>query len=195
MADLEFFFDPVCPFAWITSRWVTEVQAQRNYDIGWRFISLSIINENRVSDWYTPEYKAGHMAGLYGLRVADAARLAHGNEAVATVYTALGTAIHQGRDRKRLNEDPVDYIGSLLDQAGLPGALGEAALDEHHDKYIRADTELALARTGPDVGTPILTFHPGQATEGSFFGPVISSIPRGAEALRLWDAIEVLATT
>ena len=74
-------------------------------------------------------------------------------------------------------------------------ALAAAALDDSHDAYIRAETELAFERTGKDVGTPIITFHPGQADEASFFGPVISSIPRGDEALRLWDAIEVIATT
>ncbi len=81
MADLEFFFDPVCPFAWLTSRWVTEVQEQRGYQVEWRFISLRMINRNVRAKWYTPEYKAMHQAGLYGLRVADAARRGSDNDA------------------------------------------------------------------------------------------------------------------
>jgi 2-hydroxychromene-2-carboxylate isomerase len=195
MPDVEFFFDPVCPFAWITSRWVTEVQQQRAYDVEWRFISLKMLNEALVADWYTPEYRAGHMNGLYGLRVADAARVDHDNATVAAVYTALGTAVHTEGRGDQFRADPVAFIAAVLDAAGLPADLASAALDERHDLHIRADTELALARAGRDVGTPILTFHPGALDEGSFFGPVISSIPRGEPAAKLWDAVELLATT
>lgn len=195
MADLEFFFDAVCPWAWITSRWVTEVQARRHYDVEWRFISLKMINEDLVADWYTPAYKASHMAGLYVHRVADEVRLQHGNAGVDALYTATGTAFHRHQRRPEINEAPVPFMAEMLSAAGLPPALAEHALDDEHDAHVRADTELAFSRTGKDVGTPIITFHPGAANEGSFFGPVISSIPRGAEAERLWDAIEVIATT
>jgi len=195
MADLEFFFDPVCPWAWITSRWVAEVQQLRDYDIEWRFISLAVINESVVADWYTPEYKAGHRAGLHGLRVADAIRLQDGNLAVATFYTSIGTAIHTRGERAALRTDTRGFIKSALDDAGLNQSYADHMDDESHDGYIRADTELAFTRTGKDVGTPILTFHPGQPDEGSFFGPVIASIPRGVEAMKMWDAVELLATT
>ncbi len=86
-------------------------------------------------------------------------------------------------------------IEGVLKSLDLPASLAEAALDESHDAYIRADTDLAFERTGKDVGTPIITFHPGQSDEASFFGPVIASIPRGDAALKLWDAIEIVATT
>lgn len=195
MADLEFFFDPVCPFAWLTSRWVTEVQQQRSYDVEWRFISLRMINRSNTAEWYTPEYKAMHQAGLYGLRVADAARLAYGNDVVAGVYTAFGTAIHLDRRIEQLRDDPVVFSKDVLAAAALPVELADAALDESHDAYIQADSDLSLERTGKDVGTPILTFHPGAADEGSFFGPVISKVPRGDKAVALWDAVELLATT
>ncbi|MEO5898548.1 MAG: hypothetical protein ABIR68_00290 [Ilumatobacteraceae bacterium] len=195
MADLEFFLDPVCPFAWVTSRWVTEVQSQRNYDVTWRFISLRVINENLTADWYTDAYKAMHQAGLYGLRVADEARLTMDNEAVGAVYTAFGTAIHKDKRIELLRDDPVAFSKDVLAAVGLPVELADAALDESHDAYIRADGALALERTGKDVGTPILTFRAGQADEGSFFGPVISKAPQGAQALALWDAVETLAIT
>jgi hypothetical protein len=195
MADLEFFFDPVCPFAWLTSRWVTEVQQQRNYDVAWRFISLRMINRDNTADWYTPSYKAVHQAGLFGLRVADAARLAHGNDVVGEVYTAFGEAIHKARRIEQLRDDPVGFSKDVLGEAGLPIELADAALDEAHDDYIRADSDLSLQRTGTDVGTPIITFRPGAADEGSFFGPVISKVPRGERAVALWDAIELIATT
>ncbi len=195
MADLEFFFDPICPWAWVTSRWVTEVQQLRSYEVNWRFICLKMINEHRTEEWYTPEYRASHMVGLYGLRVADQVRIEHGNEQVGVVYTALGEAIHLGRRKPEISEDPVATIQGLLKTSGLSPGLADAALDDSHDLYIRSETDLAFERAGKDVGTPIITFRPGQPDEASFFGPVISSIPRGDAALKLWDAIETVATT
>ena len=195
MADLEFFFDPVCPWAWITSRWVTEVKQLRTYEVNWRFVCLKMINENRTDDWYTPDYRAGHMAGLHGLRVADQVRLQFGNDQVGALYTAMGEFIHGDGRRLEITADPVATLEGLLKAADLPPELAEAALDESHDDHIRRETDLAFERTGKDVGTPIITFHPGQSDEASFFGPVISSIPRGDAALKLWDAVEIVATT
>jgi len=195
MADLEFFFDPICPWAWITSRWVTEVQQLRKYDVQWRFVCLKMINEQRTDDWYTPEYRASHMVGMYGLRVADQVRLELGNDAVGSLYTALGEAIHRGGRKPDISADPVGTIGELLKSVDLPPGLADAALDESHDPYLRTETDLVFERAGKDVGTPVITFHPGQADEASFFGPVISSIPRGEAALKLWDAVEIVATT
>ena len=111
------------------------------------------------------------------------------------MYTAFGTAIHHDGRIEQLRDDPVAFAKDVLGAADLPIDLAEAALDESHDAYIRADSDLALERTGKDVGTPILTFHPGAADEGSFFGPVISKAPRGKQAVALWDAVELLATT
>ncbi|MBI4882787.1 MAG: hypothetical protein HY826_01880, partial [Actinobacteria bacterium] len=93
-----------------------------------------------------------------------------------------------------INVDPEAFMTEMLEAADLPIEYAHHVNDESHDEYIRADTELALSRTGRDVGTPIITFRPGMADEGSFFGPVISSIPRGDDALRLWDAVEIIAT-
>ncbi|MCU1392744.1 MAG: hypothetical protein JWM34_1172 [Ilumatobacteraceae bacterium] len=194
MADLDFFFDPVCPFAWVTSRWVVEVAGLREYDVRWRFIALAVLNEQQTAEWYTPEYRAGHMAGMSALRVADQVRLTEGNEAVGRLYTALGDAIHVARAIGHVREDPTGLIGAALTAAGLDPALVEHAGDESHDAYIRADTALALERTGKDVGTPILTFAPDGDAAHSFFGPVISKAPRGDDALRLWDAVETLAS-
>ena len=120
-ADLEFFIDPVCPWCWITSRWVGHVQKVRDYEVTWRFISLKIINEQTVADWYTPDYKAGHMAGLRVLRVADAIRLEYDNDAVGRFYTAIGTRIHvQRRGGAELREKTLELITESLDEVGLP---------------------------------------------------------------------------
>jgi hypothetical protein len=195
VSDLELFFDPVCPWAWITSRWVVDVQRQRSYEVSWRFISLRMLNEQQTADWYTPEYRAGHAAGTQALRVAAAIRAADGNEAVGRFYTALGERLHPGGRGRELIEQPRALLGESCAAAGVDPSLADACDDDTHDTLIRAETELALERTGRDVGTPILTFHPGQPDEGSYFGPVIARAPKGAEALRLWDAIEALATT
>ncbi len=140
-------------------------------------------------------YKDVHAAGTNGLRVAARARAEQGNEACGAVYTALGTSLHKNQEREKFVADPVAHIVSLLTAAGLPAVWAESALDDSFDALIRTETELALERTGKDVGTPILTFHPGGAKEASFFGPVISTIPRGDEAMKLWDAIETIATS
>jgi hypothetical protein len=196
MADLEYFFDPVCPFAWITSRWVVEVQGLRDYEVTWRFINLKMINEHRIGtdSSYDAKYQASHMIGLYAHRVIDQVRIDVGNEAVGRMYTACGTAIHIGRRRDEAADDPRAFMAKMLAECGLPVELAAHVDETSHDAYIRADSDLAFSRTGPNVGTPILTFHPGQHDEGSFFGPVISKTPRGADALRLWDAVETVAT-
>jgi len=195
MADLEFFFDPVCPWAWVTSRWVTEVKQLREYDVRWRFISLKMVNEARTDGAYGDNFRDGHMAGLYAHRVCDEVRLQQGNSEVGALYTALGMAFHQSDTERMINGDPETFMTEILKTADLATDYASHVHDESHDAYIREDTELALSRTGRDVGTPIITFHPGQPDEGSFFGPVISAIPRGEDALRLWDAIELIATS
>ncbi len=195
MSDLEFFFDPVCPWAWITSRWVTEVQSLRSYDVRWRFISLKILNKENTAEWYTEEYKRWHQMGHEALRVAAHLDATEGNGAVARLYSAIGTEGHVKGRRDDFAGSTEAFVGECLQIAGLDPALVAHAFDENLDARIQADTSEALARTGPDVRTPILTFAPGTAREGSFFGPVIARIPRGGEALRLWDAVEIIATT
>lgn len=194
-ADLNFHFDPICPWAYITSRWVVEVQQQRGYDVSWHFISLFMINETRGYGEGNKVHRDGHLAGLQALRVASAARAAAGNAAVAEVYTALGKAIHVDKRRPEHSGGMPSLLRAVLTEAGLNPNWADSADDAFHDEVIRYETEKALEATGKDVGTPILVFSPGTERQASFFGPVISSIPRGADALRLWDAVETLATT
>ena len=196
--DLEFFFDPVCPFAWITSRWVCEVQERSGYSVRWRFISLAIVNEAKDYSQFPPAYATVHGAGKRWLRIAAAVDEVSGNDAVAAFYTALGTALHtSGLSRRVLEGEalPGDLAEQALVAAGLDPALAAAADDEARDAVLRSDTEIALGRTGRDVGTPILTFDPGTDRENSLFGPVISRIPRGDDAVALWDAVRTLAAT
>ena len=196
--DLEFFFDPMCPWAWITSRWVKEVQELRQYSVTWKPISLKLLNANQTAEWYTDEYKRGHAAGHDALRTAcalvDHLGVDEGNEAVDRFYTALGTAAHKNGRRDEFRDNTAQFIDECLTIAGLSTTLNQTG-QSTFDDVIALSTSVALERTGKDVGTPILTFAPGTDREASLFGPVISSIPRGAAALELWDAVQTLART
>jgi hypothetical protein len=173
---------------------VVDVQEQRSYSVDWRFISLWILNEENSQGWYTPEYRAGHFLGHRALRVADEIRTSDPDpSAVGRWYTALGESLHRDGRRKEARTDNLGFLATVLEAAGFDAGLAGHADDDGHDALIRSETELALSRTGRDVGTPILTFHPGTDREGSFFGPVISKAPSGRAAADLWDAIETIA--
>lgn len=198
MPDIQFHFDPVCPFAWVTSKWVRRVAELRDLTVDWRFISLRLLNRDRDYDAEFPRgYERGHTAGLRLLRVAAAVRDAHGGDAVGALYAAYGNAMFEceppedARAHHEARGTPAMVL-PILDGLGLPLDL-VAALDETSwDDVISEETEAALALTGRDVGTPIVQFRPpdGQA----FFGPVISRVPSDEDALRLWDAVVELAS-
>ncbi|MDT5183729.1 MAG: hypothetical protein QOI29_1887 [Mycobacterium sp.] len=194
--DLHFYFDPVCPFAWLTSKWVRTVAAERNYSVDWRFISLRILNSHiDYASHFPPNYEDGHTAGLRLLRVVARVRAEHGREAVGPLYKAIGTRIFDtSRDVDPLSASDQGSrraLEPLLRDAGLPSDLAEALDDQTLDDEIRAETEEALALTGRDVGTPILHFQPPGGT--AFFGPVISRLPSADEAVELWDHVVALA--
>lgn len=201
--DLEFFFDPVCPFAWITSRWVKEVGEQRDLSVEWRFIALTIVNEDTDYSTFPPAYPELHLLGTRILRVAAAVREAAddphlANRQIDALYTSAGRHLHDGGLSFAIfggESVPDGLVELIVRDAGLDTALAAAADDGRFDEVLRAETELALGRTGRDVGTPILTFAPGAAHECSLFGPVLSSIPRGAAAIELWDAVRTVAAT
>lgn len=191
--QVEFFYDPVCPFAWVTSRWVVEVATYRPLDIRWRAISLKVLNEQRTDPGYTAEFRAVHLAGTQALRVAAVLDQALGNDAVDRFYRVLGERLHPHGRRDELVRDPLGFLTDCCREADVTPDAAQAWGDEALDVSLRLETATALERTGPDVGTPILTFQPGTAQESSFFGPVISRIPRGSEAVAVWDAVIALA--
>jgi len=197
MAIVDFYFDPVCPWAWITSRWVREVAPLRDLDVQWRFIALRIVNEAKD---YERDFPAGyplvHGAGRTMLQVAAAIRAVAGNEGVGRFYTEVGTRLHNERRSAELRDGNLAVLTDALAAGGFDPALAVTAPDDPAlDALVRAETEDALARAGKDLGTPIVTFEPGDPAETTFFGPVLSRIPRGDEAARIWDAIVVLART
>jgi hypothetical protein len=193
--DLNFYFDPVCPFAWMTSKWVRMVADQRDYRVDWRFISLRILNANVDYATHFPEYyDEEHTAGLRLLRVFARVRREHGRTAVEPLYSAVGGRLfdtpRDGLAAGALGTAPL--LEPLLREAGLPVRLVETLDDAAYDEEIRAETEEALALTGRDVGTPILHFQPPDGT--AFFGPVISRLPSLDEAAALWDHVIGLAS-
>jgi hypothetical protein len=196
MADVEFFFDPICPWAWITSRFTIEVARQRDLEVDWKFICLRMVNETKDYDREFPAgYVNAHGGGRRMLRIAAAARDHGGNEAVAALYSALGEELHTGGRSAEIREADYRVIDDAVAAAGLPSDLVSRGEDEGLDVVLREETELGLSRTGKDVGTPIVTLAPGTDREASIFGPVIARVPRGEEALRIWDATELLIRT
>jgi 2-hydroxychromene-2-carboxylate isomerase len=195
-ADINFYFDPLCPFAWMTSKWVRKVVAQRDYTVDWRFISLRMLNANVDYGSHFPAgYEAGHTAGLRLLRVAARARAEHGRSAVGPLYEAIGTRAFDSETSARLGaaeRGSREFVQPLLEQAGLPARLADALDDSTWDDEVRAETDEALALTGKDVGTPIIHFSPPAGT--AFFGPVISRLPSDGEAVALWDNVIGLAS-
>lgn len=194
-ADINFYFDPICPFAWMTSKWIRIVQSQRDYTVDWRFIGLRIINSHLDYDSHFPEgYDAQHTAGLRLLRVAAAARAAHGRDAIGPLYAAFGAQIfEQDPDDARTPgwQGTPEIATTALTEAGLPTSLAEALDDTSWDVEITEESDEALSLTGKDVGTPILHFEPPEGV--AFFGPVISRLPDEEQAAVLWDHVVGLA--
>ncbi|MGH9021610.1 MAG: hypothetical protein ACRDV9_00665 [Acidimicrobiia bacterium] len=192
MADLEFFWDPVCPWAWITSRWIVEVSAQQPMTVDWKFIALRIVNEKRNYEAeFPPGYERTHQRGMNLLRVAAAVRQEVGPQAVLPLYSAYGATIHDQGNPTSL-DDP-QTLRKLLGELGLPEDLADATQITDHDEAIRSETGEALERCGGFIGTPVLTFSPPEGP--SLFGPVIARVPKGEEALQLWEAVGLLGRT
>ena len=179
---VEMWFDPLCPWAWMTSRWLMEVEQVRDIEVTWSQMSLSVLNEGRD---LPEEYREMMDRGWAPVRVIAAARKAHGDEVTKPLYDAIGTRLHLGGER-----DFVAATAAALAEVGLPAELIEAADTDEHDAFLRESHERAIALVGDDVGTPVIS-----VADTAFFGPVVSPAPKGEAAGRLWDGCVLVAGT
>jgi len=178
----DFWFDPICPWAWMTSRWMMEVQKIRPVDVRWHVMSLSVLNEGRE----LPEQYRELLERAWGpVRVIIAARELHGEEYVKRLYDAMGTRIHPGG-----TTDIPEVIAEALEEVGLPADLAAYAGKDTYDAQLRASHSEGITLVGEDVGTPVVAVN-GVA----FFGPVVTPAPKGDAAGRLWDGAVLVAGT
>jgi hypothetical protein len=179
----DFWFDPACPYSWITSRWILEVAKVRPVTVRWHVMSLSVLNEGRDVD---PE---GDTEGYLWapVRICVAVEQRYGQEALGRLYTAIGNRVH---DRA---QHEWRAIPAALADAGLPEELAEAAGSTTYDAAVRASHAEGIGLVGMHVGTPVIAVTGADEGRIAFFGPVISRIPKGEQAARLWDGTLLVA--
>lgn len=178
----DFWFDPLCPWAWLTSRWMLEVEQVRPVSVRWHVMSLAVLNEGRDLD---PDYARAMDRAWGPVRVITAARLAHGDDVVLPLYTAIGTRLHpQGRT------DLEAVVADALAEVGLPAGLAEAMNTTDVDDELRRSHGAGMEPVGTDVGTPVI-----HVEGAAFFGPVVTPAPRGEAAGRLWDGVRLVTGT
>lgn len=179
----DFWFDPICPWAWIASRWILEAAAVRDLEVRFHVMSLAYLNQGRDD---LPEQYREVMRTAWGpVRVVVAAEQDHGPAVVLPLYTALGTRFHlAGEPRERAT------LEAALAEVGLPAALADAAETDAHDEALKASHHAGMDQVGMDVGTPVIS-----VAGVAFFGPVVTPAPKGEAAGRLWDGVLLVAGT
>ncbi len=179
MTDVDMWFDPACPWAWLTSRWLVEVERVRPINLRFHVMSLYVLNEGKAD-----------AKQLEPVRLAIAAEQRAGTEVLGPLYTALGTRRHNlGRPFS------TELYAEALQEAGLPVELVEAAQDSSYDDAVRASHAVGMAPVGNDVGTPTIHIAADDGAKFAFFGPVVTPVPKGEAAARLWDGVLLVGGT
>ena len=180
--NVDFWFDPTCPWAWITSRWILEVAPMRDLEVRWHVMSLAVLNEGRE---LKPDYRKRMDQAWGPARVLIAAQQRFGDGVLLPLYTALGNQFH-------IQKAPIERatVEAALQACELPPDLAEAMTSADYDQALRASHEDGIQRVGLDVGTPIISVN-----GSSFFGPVVTPMPHGEAAARLWDGVLLVAST
>ncbi|MFF8963955.1 DsbA family protein [Streptomyces globisporus] len=186
---VDFWFDPLCPWAWMTSRWMLEVEKVRDVEVRWHVMSLAVLNEDKL-DELPEEYRDMLENQAWGpVRVVIAARQLHGDDVVGPLYTALGTRFHNK------GEGPTrEAVAAALKDVGLPEDLAEYADKDTYDTELRASHQEGIDKVGQEVGTPVIAVPGADGEQVAFFGPVVTPAPKGEEAARLWDGTLLVAS-
>jgi protein-disulfide isomerase-like protein with CxxC motif len=183
----DFWFDPICPWAWLASRWMIEVEQVRPVDVRWRVMSLAMLNEGREMP---PEYVDLMRRAWIPVRVIVAAQLAHGDEVVLPMYEAMGRRIHLNS-----RDDFEEVCREAVAELGLPASLVDTSLTDHVDAELRTSHERAMSMVGLEVGTPVIAVPGPDGEPTAIFGPVVSPAPKGEDAGRLWDGTLLVMST
>ncbi|GHH87228.1 DSBA oxidoreductase [Streptomyces sulfonofaciens] len=186
---VDFWFDPLCPWAWMTSRWVLEVEKVRDIEVRWHVMSLAVLNEPKL-DTLPEHYREGMKKAWGPVRVVMAAQDQHGEEVLGKLYTALGTRFHNR------GEGPTrEAVLGALEDSGLPASLADYADSDEYDTQLRASHKVGIDKVGEEVGTPVIAVPGPEGEEVAFFGPVVTPAPKGEAAARLWDGTLMVAST
>ncbi|MFJ7156125.1 DsbA family protein [Streptomyces sp. NPDC101118] len=187
---VDFWFDPICPWAWMTSRWMLEVEKVRDVEVRWHVMSLAVLNENKLEELPERYRELLGPKGWAPVRVVVAAQQKHGDEVTGKLYTALGTRIHnEAKGATR------EVIAEALAEVGLPAELLDYADSDEFDIELRASHKNGIQRVGEDVGTPVISVPGADGSDVAFFGPVVTPTPKGEAAARLWDGTLLVAST
>ncbi|GAA1669040.1 DsbA family protein [Glycomyces endophyticus] len=186
---VDFWFDPACPWAWMTSRWIIEAAQYRDLDVRWNVMSLFVLNEPKLDE--LPErYREMLPRTLPAVRVATAVAEQYDNATLGRLYTALGNRIHL-----RGIKDADTYLPSALEAVGLPVDLAKAGATDEWDEALRASHQRGIGLVGTDVGTPVVAVENDEGVKVGLFGPVVTPAPRGEAAAKLWDGVYAVTTT
>ncbi|SHK98099.1 mycothiol-dependent nitroreductase Rv2466c family protein [Actinacidiphila paucisporea] len=184
----DFWFDPLCPWAWMTSRWMLEVEKLRPITVRWHVMSLAVLNEDKLDT--LPEGYADFLREAWGpVRVVIAAQQLHGDEVVGPLYEALGTRFHN-QEQPRNKET----IAAALVSVGLPAELADYADKDTYDAELRASHKEGIDKVGQEVGTPVIAVPGSDGEQIAFFGPVVTPAPKGEDAAKLWDGTLLVAS-